>query len=134
VNAKGRPGLVLRFNLICLAVMPAGFVVGSRYGLAGVCWAWVILFPAVAAIWFRMTRPLIGYTWGELAAALLPAAAAAASMGLVLTLVRSATAVMPIGLPRLAMLIMAGAATYGLVLLLGFRRRVQEIRDAMTAR
>jgi O-antigen/teichoic acid export membrane protein len=134
VNAKGRPGLVLRFNLICLAVMPAGFVVGSRYGLAGVCWAWVILFPAVAAIWFRMTRPLIGYTWGELAAALLPAAAAAASMGLVLTLVRSATAVMPIGLPRLAMLIMAGAATYGLVLLLGFRRRVQEIRDAMSAR
>lgn len=134
VLAKGQPGLVLRFNLICLAVMPAGFVAGSRFGLVGVCWAWMILFPAVAAIWFRMTRPLIGYAWGELAAALLPAAAGAASMGIVLASVRAATAWMPPGLSRLAILIAAGAATYGLVVLLGFRRRVQEIREAIRAR
>jgi len=130
----GRPGLVLRFNLICLAVLPVGFVVGSRAGLAGVCWAWVILFPIVAAVWFQMTRPLIGYAWRELAAALAPAAACGATMTLALALLRAAIASMPIGPWKLAILVIAGAATYGLVLWFAFRGRVDDIREALTRR
>ena len=134
VLAKGRPGLVLRFNLTCLAVMPAGFLIGSRFGLLGVCWAWLILFPAVTMMWFSMTRSLIGYRWGELASALLPASVSAVTMALALALVRPATEFLPLGPVRLAVVVAAGAATYGLAMGIGFRGRVREMRAAIMNR
>jgi len=120
--------------VINLAVMPIGFLVGSRFGLDGVCWAWLIVFPVVTAIWFAMTRALIDYRWRELAVALLPASVSVVAMAMALAVVRPATALVSLEPLRLAILVAAGAATYGLVLLLGFRRRVQELREAIRAR
>jgi len=134
VLAKGRADLVLRSNVINLAVMPIGFLVGSRFGLDGVCWAWLIVFPVVTAIWFAMTRALIDYRWRELVVALLPASVSVVAMAMALAVVRPATALVSLEPLRLAILVAAGAATYGLVLLLGFRRRVQELREAIRAR
>ena len=87
VLAKGRPDLALRFNLLCLAVMPVGFFAGTRFGLIGVSWAWLLLFPTVAAVWFHMTRSLLCFTWMDILLAIRPAASSSAIMlGLLLLL------------------------------------------------
>lgn len=134
VLAKGRPGLILRYTLICLAILPVGFVIGSRYGLIGVCLAWVGIYPFVAAYWFRLSRPIIGYRWAELVRALTPAAVCGAAMTLVLLVLRPATAALGVSAWRLALLVAAGGLTYGTLLLTIYRSRVLDIRDAMRAR
>ncbi|MCX6552118.1 MAG: hypothetical protein NTY02_14150, partial [Acidobacteria bacterium] len=128
------PGLILRFNLLCLVVMPSGFAVGSFFGLNGVCWAWLLLYPAVAVVWFSMTRGLIGYAWAELFSALAPAAVCTASMGLVVLMVRLATVSASGPVWQVAILVAAGVVSYGAVLAVGFRQQVQEIREIVFSR
>ena len=43
--AAGRADLSLRYGFLCAMIMPAAFAVGSKFGLAGVASAWLIVFP-----------------------------------------------------------------------------------------
>jgi O-antigen/teichoic acid export membrane protein len=47
VMAKGRPGLGVVNNLIFVVIMPVAFYIGSRYGLKGFSYAWLIAFPII---------------------------------------------------------------------------------------
>jgi O-antigen/teichoic acid export membrane protein len=74
LNAKGRADLGFRWNLIALAVMTAGMLVGVRYGVVGVCWAWVITFLPQAAAILAITHRLVGLKNRDFLKALAPAA------------------------------------------------------------
>ena len=134
VLAKGQPGLNLRYYLFCLVVLPPGFLVGSYFGLAGVCWAWMLLFPCIALWWFRRARTPIGYGWAELISALTPAVVSTVVMGMAVLVARFATGSISVPLWRLVILIAVGLAGYGLALTVGFRRQVQEIREIVFSR
>jgi O-antigen/teichoic acid export membrane protein len=43
--AIGKPHLDFFFNLLRLIVMPIGFLVGVRFGLIGVAYVWLTLYP-----------------------------------------------------------------------------------------
>ena len=128
VLAKGRPELSLKFGILCLVIMPAGYFIGARYGLVGVCWAWLILYPVVTTIWCVITRRVIGYKWAELVAALKPAASCTAGMCTFVVGVRAATDSRCHGLIQLVILVGAGVGSYLIVFGLGFRSRLAELR------
>ena len=45
LNAKGKPYIVVRFNVISIFVLPASFLFGINYGINGVAIAWVAVYP-----------------------------------------------------------------------------------------
>ena len=50
VVAKGRPDISFTNMIICSLVMPLGFLIGSKYGLKGLGYAWLFLYPIVFLI------------------------------------------------------------------------------------
>lgn len=62
VNAKGRPGVGFFNMLICSIIMPIGFLIGSRYGLEGVSYSWLFLYPIVFLIITRRSIKVINLT------------------------------------------------------------------------
>lgn len=45
LNARGKSSLNLKYNSIAVVVLPIGFLIGSNYGIEGVCLSWLITFP-----------------------------------------------------------------------------------------
>ena len=64
-------------------VLPIAFLVGVRWGPQGMAMAWVVSMPLLLAISSALALPVIGLSAATLARAILPPAAAAAAMGLV---------------------------------------------------
>jgi len=50
VVAKRRPDISFTNMIICSLVMPLGFLIGSKYGLKGLGYAWLFLYPIVFLI------------------------------------------------------------------------------------
>ena len=50
VYATGHPHIDLSNTAICSVIMPLGFLIGSKYGLNGISYAWLILYPMVFLI------------------------------------------------------------------------------------
>jgi O-antigen/teichoic acid export membrane protein len=129
VLARDRADLAVKYNLLCLCVMPAGFCFGTRWGVAGVCGAWALLYPFLVMFWYGLTRKLIGYEWHELVRAYKPATVSTIAM-LALTFgVRWLTHPLEANLVKLTAIIGAGAASYIAVFALGFREQLTEVRE-----
>lgn len=45
LNALNHPGKNFATNVLCLALLPLGFFCGAHYGIAGVAYAWLVLYP-----------------------------------------------------------------------------------------
>jgi len=73
VLAAGRPDLTLKYNLVCLAMLPIGFAVGTRFDIVGVCWAWLILYPWITLFYYIKVKQVLGFGWIEFLQALAPA-------------------------------------------------------------
>jgi PST family polysaccharide transporter len=129
----GRFRASMWLNLLALVVLPAAFLVGLRWGLPGVAWAWAIGFPLTTVPAFIIARPIMQMQWSEYFSALIPATTACAIMSVVVLLVR---VVLPSALPpiaELAALAGAGAITYAAVLMLCFRPRLVAIVQIVRA-
>ena len=59
-SAIGKPHILLAWALVSLAVMTAGFVVGSRWGVTGVAWSYLIVSPLVNLPPHLIANRLIG--------------------------------------------------------------------------
>lgn len=133
VNAIGRVDLPWKFNALCLLVMPAGFAVGTRYGLWGVCIAWFVLFPILVAVWYGVTRKLVGYEWKGLFSSLRPAVICTFILLLSELALRWSTVALPL-LARLITVIISGVAIYLAAFYGLFRSEFVEIRSLLNAR
>jgi len=114
-------------TIFAAAVLPVGFIVGSSWGLPGIALVWAILYPLVnippLVIGFRT----ISVSFGDWLRTIVPAGSACLVMSAVVLAVRVE---LPAGISDVAALAItasAGAATYALVLLLLFRRRLHGI-------
>src|SRR4030095_9987287 len=76
----GRTDLILYNNLAAAIVMPTSFLIGVQWGLEGLTLAW--MFSALVVFFenMRRTLPPLGLRMADLARALGPSAAAAATM------------------------------------------------------
>ncbi len=134
VLARGRPDLPLKYNLLSLVVMPAGFLVGVRFGLEGVAWAWLLIHPPLIAFWFWLTRGVITYEWRELASALRPAFQCTSIMLVGLYLAELALIHVSTAPLRLLLFILIGILIYGGVFIGRFRTELVEIRQLFARR
>jgi len=131
ILALGRPDLFLRFNLISLLVLPVGFLVGTRFGIEGVCWAWLVLYPPLNIAWYLATRKLVGFEWKAFFRALEPATVCTLVMLACGSFARWATSSMPISVTRLLVLIGTGSLTYLGMLFLRYRAELGEFRQLL---
>jgi PST family polysaccharide transporter len=78
----GEERRAMLFNLVLAAVMPVLFVLGTRWGPAGVALAWVVGYPVIAVGFFlRTTLRVAGMSWRDYGRQLWKAAAGTAIMG-----------------------------------------------------
>jgi O-antigen/teichoic acid export membrane protein len=62
--ALGRPDLAFRYALLNATVMPASFFIACQWkGTTGVAWAWLAVFPGIAAYLIHQALVLTGTRW-----------------------------------------------------------------------
>lgn len=126
--ARGKPGLVMRYNFWALLLLPPAFLLGGRWGLPGVVTAWAVAYPTVYLILARYCLRELGLGWGELVASALPALAGAAVMVAAVLGFQSLTQELPLVL-RFAGSVGTGAVAYTAALGLFYRERLSGIRE-----
>jgi O-antigen/teichoic acid export membrane protein len=126
VNAIGKPSLQLRTGALGAVLMTAAFLIGIRWGVTGLAWAWLGGMASLLAATLFIALPVIGARRRDFARAALPGVAAAAAMAaLVLGFDR---VLPPLGDgARLLLLATFGAAAYAGLLLIFARSAVEEI-------
>lgn len=126
LNAKGQPGLTARISIIGAIVMVAAFLIGARFGAAGLAWAWLIGFPVTTLAACVVALPVIGARWRDLGDALAPGLLAAGAMALI---VRAGDSLLPAlpPLPHLLVLMAVGGVSYAALLYLFARTTLDEL-------
>lgn len=130
----GLSAFSMRNSFLGAVVMPVAFVIGSRWGTAGIAGAWIVAYPFVTvplywAVFRRIEMPVAAYLKG-----LWPAISSSALMA---AAVLGAENLIPAGWhdgTRLAIKVAVGAATYGLAMVTIHSARVLEIRQLLRRR
>ena len=125
-NAAGRPGLITRTTILGATFMTFAFLVGVRWGAAGMAAAWLVAYPALTVISAFWVLPAIGVRPRQLVDAIAqPALAAIAMACAVIILDASAAGFVPIA--RLTWLIILGGVIYVGWMMLFARHRLAEL-------
>ena len=128
-SAVGRPGIATRSSLLGAAIMPLAFWLGVQTdGGRGIAWGWLVGYPVLTFVSALWALPVIGVRMAQLGRAVLPPVIAGAAMALVVVLLDRVAVNLP-PLPRLALLVGAGGATYALWLITFARDRLMELRS-----
>jgi teichuronic acid exporter len=126
-----------RANMWCSVlagvVLPIGFLVGTRWGLDGVAWAWSILFPVVNLPAMVIAFRTIGAGFGAWLGALLPAAVGSLALSGAVVALRIALPDDTSAAAAAVMAAAAGATAYLAALLLLFRRRLRAMLNFFRA-
>lgn len=138
LNALGESRFAMLNNVAAALLLPAGFLVGSRFGTVGVAAAWIVVHPLVLVPLYRRTFLVTGLTLRAYLAALAPAVSGTL---LLVVAVLGVRLLLPAGVPgagaagspvlRLALQVAAGAAAYGLALFLFHRDRLRAFRGLL---
>lgn len=115
-NALGRPGIAAWVSGAGAIIMPTAFLIGVDHGPIGLAYAWLFGFPLLTLVATILSLPVIGVRPGRLLARLWPLAVAGGAMALAVLWGETALGHLA-PLPRLALLVPLGAASYMLVLL-----------------
>lgn len=125
----------LMWNGLATAMaLPLGFVVGSRWGGAGIAAAWVVVYPVfVVPLYLRSFRAL-GLPAGRYVRTAWPSVRGATVMGAGLLLLRSVLPedASPIG--RLALQMVVGAALFGVAGVWPMRHRLRALAALLRGR
>lgn len=124
-DARGRPGIGAQNSAIGALLLPAAFLIGVHWGVAGMAIAWIAIWPVFLGITAWRSLPVIGLSAGQWLAAIFPPVTAAVAMALVVALLDRMLP--PLGaLEHLLIITAAGAAVYGAWLWLFARTTVDE--------
>ncbi|MCC2978166.1 lipopolysaccharide biosynthesis protein [Sphingomonas sp. PL-96] len=111
IDAAGRPGVTAGTTAIGAVLLPVAFLVGARYGIAGIAAAWIVAHPILLAIVAARALPVLGVPPGRYLRAIAPPVLAAAAMALLVFATDGALPVLP-PVARLSLLVAVGAVTY----------------------
>lgn len=127
-NAMGKPSLSMFASLGGAIVFPIAFMIGARWGLIGMAWAWLIAAPLLLLITARLSAPLIGVTLWDVARAMLPGLAPALVMAIAVGFAGQGLVAVGWSPPlRLALLVGFGAFLYAALLWLFEREALSEV-------
>lgn len=124
-NATGRPRIAVQTGVAGAILLPLAFVVGVRFGIEGLAWAWFAGMVALTAATVALSAPALSLRLRELASAVAPGLLAS---GVMAAAVLGLDSVLPALAPpsRLAFLVAAGMSVYGGLLLVFARPLVSE--------
>ena len=125
-DALGRPGIGSVNAAIGALIMPVTFLVGVRWGISGIAWAWLIAYPLLLAFSAARSLPIIGIRFGTFLRCVAPPVLAAAIMALAVIMIKHSLPDMP-QVAQLALLVASGALTYSLWLLIFARETVRDL-------
>ena len=125
-DAVGRPEIGVRNGAVGAGILTLAFLAGVSWGPHGLALAWVAAYPVYLAIGSARALPVIGTSAGALARGIAPPLPCALGMGAVVLAVDAALPVLA-PVPRLAILVLAGAAAYAVALALFARPLVREL-------
>ena len=119
VTSLGHSAVVLKNTILTVVVWPTGFLIGAQWGSDGLAMAWLVVAPLTFLLSFPSNQRVIGITWRELARSVhIPLMAG--FLMYVTTLIFRTSLVSVDPLPRLVLLIAAGAVVYvGFICLFG---------------
>ena len=124
LTAIGNPRFVMWNDLAALCFLPVAFYIGSRWGVTGIAYGWVVGYPFVAIPLCIKTFKTIGMTFREYFQALRPALDGTIAMVLLVVAIKVAV---PHTIPLIARLILevaVGAIAYCGTVYLGHRARM----------
>ena len=130
--ARGHTRESRNFSLVAAVVLPLAFLIGSRWGTAGVAAAWIVGLPLyMIPLHFRYACRLLELRWRDYARVLWPALSGCAVMTGAVLLVRAA---LPEGVPvwaRLFTLAGIGVVVYAGFMLLVHGPRLRTYRESI---
>ncbi|UZK66972.1 lipopolysaccharide biosynthesis protein [Sphingomonas sp. M1-B02] len=124
-NALGKPGISLRASMAGGVVLPAAFLIGVHYGIAGLAWGWLGGMALVLAFTAMQSLPAIGVRARDVVLAVAPGVLASLAMAGIVIAVDGMLPTLPPA-ERLVLLIGAGAASYAALLFLFARSVVND--------
>jgi O-antigen/teichoic acid export membrane protein len=124
LNALGEAHFVMRNTLLSLVVLPISFIIGSRWGLAGVASCWVLIFPLLCIPLYRVALRKIEMPVTEYLKAIWPAISGSVTLALAVWLLKwTIPQAWPLYL-RFFLEIAVGASAYCLTLVTLHRDRL----------
>jgi O-antigen/teichoic acid export membrane protein len=124
LNVTGEPRFVMRNTQAALVLMPVAFYLGSRWGLAGIAYGWVLAYPIVAIALYRRTFRRIQMPWRDYLEAIRPAVSSSLVMVAAVEILKRALAP---GFPLIvhfATEVLTGGSAYILALMVFHRERL----------
>jgi PST family polysaccharide transporter len=131
--ALNRARISMYFSLLALAVLPPMFLLGTRWGAAGVAAAWIVGYPLVMIPVFRTVFHTMQLRPSEYLRVLWPSLRGTGLMAIAVLLLQSVTGGWAVPL-RLALQVAAGAAVYIVTTVLPERARLKRILDLVRRR
>lgn len=113
VDAVGRPDISVKNLISACLIMPTAFFVGSKWGVEGLCMAWLIGFPLVFLGNLRRALPAIGLTVGDVVRAMAWPALASMMMYGSVVFVSRVLLMQTHDAEKLALMVLIGAIVYG---------------------
>lgn len=132
-DARGKPGVGARNGAVGAVILAVAFLIGVRWGPAGLATSWILAYPLYLAIAAWRSLPVIGATLRDVADAIATPLLASIAMALVVALVSAALPIMP-PVAKLAILASIGVVVYGAWLLAFARDAMREMAMLVRSR
>ena len=127
-NALGKPSISMFTAMSGAVLFPVAFLIGARWGLIGMAWAWLVAAPLLLVATARLSAPLIGVTLWDIARSMLPGLVPALVMAIGVGFAGQILAPLGLAAPlRLTLLVGLGVVLYGLLLWLLERDALAEV-------
>jgi PST family polysaccharide transporter len=127
----GLSGFGMRNALLGAVVMPAAFLVGSRWGATGIAAAWIVAYPLVVLPLWRVVLRRIELPAGAYLRAMWPAVSSAVLMALAVVAMRLALPPMWQLSVRLGAMVVLGLIVYCASLFILHAQLIREGRDLL---
>jgi teichuronic acid exporter len=125
LTVLGETSFVMWDNISALVLLPIAFFIGSRWGTAGIAWAWILGHPfVVLPLYWRAFRG-INMQLREYFAAIQAPLNACAVLAAIIVLLRWALNSHGLAATRFSLEVLAGATAYVLVMMTFYRNRIR---------
>lgn len=125
----GKPGYNVKNEFTACVMLSIALIVGLNWGLEGVCWAWVIVYPIYFLIILTWSLPVLGVNYFDYLSEIKNGFLCATLMYIVVYLTREFMAgyLLPQVL-QLVALVVIGALTYTAAIIFVQREIIQEVK------
>lgn len=135
VYAAGKPRVEFTSTLFAAIIVTGSFLIGVRWGLLGLCIAWLASFPIAFAVQLRRSGRALGIGSAEYLQQTLPSLVSAICMAAAVLLAREVLSAWQVSaLVSMLVMISVGAVVYTAILLTAYRSAVDNALSLFSLR